>query len=289
MGWFQQATRGEKLILLANKGINKGRGSAESRAEARKRVDELGAWMDLHSGSAQELRSRVNSVQDYCKSKGIITGDESNVIDMLRMSGIFGDFANLGYLTDDSESKPLGFHVNDHVRTRWTADDASLMAAFGPVGSQTILENAPQSTGSQIVALGGDRFLVTFLDDDNARDRQQAYTLKYTVYDAAAGTWTAPQILQNDGTADSQAHLTDAGDRIIVTWTSVAQEKFEALKKQIASELEAQFGGPVTDAMVQIALEQDPARLLEMTDVFTACFDKASGTFGPIEQLTSSS
>ena len=286
MGWFQQATRGEKLILLANKGINKGRGSAESRAEARKRVDELGAWMDLYSGNAQELRSRVNSVQDYCKSKGIITKDESNVIDMLRMSGIFGDFANLGYLTDDSESKPLGFRVNDHVRTRWTADDASLMAAFGQVGSQTILENAPQSTGSQIVALGGDRFLVTFLDDDNARDRQQAYTLKYTVYDAAAGTWTAPQILQNDGTADSQAHLTDAGDRIIVTWTSVAQEKYEALKTQIASELEAQYGMPATDALVQDALEQDPARLLGMMDVFTACFDKASRTFGPIEQLT---
>ena len=286
LGWFQQATRGEKLILLANKGINEGRGSEEGRAEARRRVDELGAWMNLYTGTAQDLRSRVNSVQDFCRSKGIITKAEYNMIDMIRMSGIIGGAINQANLTDDPEDKPLSFHVNDHVRTRWTADDASLMAAFGQVSSQTILENAPQSTGSQIVALGGDRFLVTFLDDDNARDRQQAYALKYTVYDANAGTWTAPQILQNDETADSQAYLTDAGDRIIVTWTSVAQEKYEALKTQIASELEAQNGEPATDALVQNALEQDPVRLLGKMDVFTACFDKTSETFGPIEQLT---
>lgn len=286
LGWFQQAARGEKLILLANKGINADRGTAATRAEARKRVDELAAWMDLYTGSSQDLRHRVNDVQDYCRDKGIITWSESNMIDMIRMSGIIGGAINQANLTEDAESKTLGFHVNDHVNSRWAADDASLMAAFGQVNSRTILENAPQSTGSQIIALGGNRFLVTFLDDDNTRDRQQAYTLKYTVYDANKGTWTAPQIIQNDATADSRANLVDAGDKIIITWTSIAQEKYETLKTQVAEELTAQNGEPASDALVQDALEHDPARVLAMMDVFTVRFDKRTGKIGPIEQLT---
>ena len=286
LGWFQQASRAEKLILLANKGINAGRGTAAARAEARRQVDELAAWLDLYTGSYQDVRKRVNAVQEYCYDNGIITWNEYNLIDMLRMSGIVGGAINQAYLTENPQDTSLSFHVNDHVNSNWVADDASLMSAFGQVSSHPVLENAPASTASKIIALGDNRFLVTFLNDDNTRDRQQAYALSYSVYDANAGTWTAPKVIQEDETADSSANLVDAGDKVIVTWTSVAQEKYDALKAQVAEELAAQNGSPATDGLVQDALERDPSRLLEKMDVFTALFDKATGTFGPIEQLT---
>lgn len=286
LGWFQQASRAEKLILLANKGINAGRGTAAARAEARKQVDDLAAWLDLYTGGYQDVRQRVNAVQEYCYKNGIITWNEYNMIDMLRMSGVIGGAINQAVLTEDAQDKSLSFHVNDHVNSNWVANDASLMAAFGQVSSHPILENAPASTASKIIALGDNRFLVTFLDDDVTRDRQQAYTLKYTVFDANAETWTEPKAIQLDETADSSANLVDAGDKIIVTWTSIAQEKYDALKAQVADELTAQNGAAATDGLVQDALERDPARLLEKMDVFTVLFDKETCTFGPIEQLT---
>lgn len=147
------------------------------------------------------------------------------------------------------------------------------------------MENAYGQPSSKIIGIGGNRFLMTFLDDTASRDAMQAATLKWTVYDANNDSWTAPQTVQNDSTADGRPHLADAGDKVILTWSSIAEEKYEALKADVAAELGMATNTDLTP-LVQDVLEKDPARVMACMDIFTAEFDKATQTFGPIEQLT---
>ena len=288
-GWlqyFQQMTRANNLIHFIKQNIDEDYVPDEYKAEAKARVDELAAYVDQYSGDGPTLRKKVNALQSWARGHHALGLTESRRVDAIRMGGIVGNIMEAVMLTGDDDSDPR-FHVNDHVDSEWVAgDDASLMAAFGPVESRKLMDDAPSQPGSQIIALGGNRFLVAFLDDDPSRERQQAYTLKYTVYDANAGTWTQPKTIQDDGTADSQANLVDAGDKIIVSWTSVAPEKLAALKDKVAAELKQKTGDTASESQIEAALEGDPARLLELMDVFTVQFDKSACTLGPIEQLT---
>ena len=89
------------------------------------------------------------------------------------------------------------------------------------------------------------------------------------------------------GTADSKPSLVDAGDKLILSWASIAPAKYQALLDEIAAELRAESGAAEASAMlVQEALEEDPARVMMAMDIFTVEFDKASRRFGPITQLT---
>ncbi|MBR4132712.1 MAG: S-layer homology domain-containing protein, partial [Oscillospiraceae bacterium] len=288
-GWlqyFQQMTRANNLIHFIKQNIDEDYVPDEYKAEAKARVDELAAYVDQYSGDGPTLRKKVNALQSWARGHHALGLTESRRVDAIRMGGLVGNIMEAAMLTGDEEASDQHFHVNDHVDSEWVADDASLMAAFGPVESRKLMDNAPSQPASQIIALGGNRFLVAFLDDDTSRERQQAYTLKYTVYDANAGTWTQPRTIQDDGTADSQANLVDAGDKIIVSWTSVKPEKLAALKDKVAAELKQKTGYTAGASEIEAALESDPARLLELMDVFTAQFDKSACTLGPIEQLT---
>ena len=95
-------------------------------------------------------------------------------------------------------------------------------------GISTItVENAYAQPSSKIISIGNNKFLMVFLDDTASRDTMQAATLTWTVYDASSDTWTTPQVVQNDSTADGRPHLADAGDKVILTWASIAEDKYE--------------------------------------------------------------
>ena len=154
---------------------------------------------------------------------------------------------------------------------------------FRPVSTSELVKNAFTQTSAQIQLIGENRYLVVFLDDDVSRDRQQAAALKYTIYNAADDSWAmTPQILQDDGTADSKPNLIDAGDKLILSWASTTPEKYAALKASFA----AQLGVEPDDPEVTEAMEDDPARVMSQMDIFCAEFRKDTGAFGSIEQLT---
>ena len=289
-GWlqyFQQMTRANNLIHFIKQNIDEGYCPERYRAEAQTRVDELAAYVDQYTGDGPILRKKVNALQSWAEDHHALGATESRRVDAIRMGGLIGNIMEAVMLTDGEDPSNQNYHVNDHVDSSWVAgDDASLMAAFGPVESRKLMDNAPSQPSSQIIALGGNRFLVAFLDDDTSRERQQAWVLKYTVYDANAGTWTEPKAIQNDGTGDSQANLVDAGEKIIISWTSIVPEKLQALKDEVAAEYKRKTGYTATEDQILLELEADPARLLELMDVFTVQFDKNACTLGSIEQLT---
>ena len=155
------------------------------------------------------------------------------------------------------------------------------MAAYQAVRSTPIMQDAYAQPSSKIVGIGDNRFLMVFLDDEPSRDNIMAAQLKWTIYDALNDTWTVPRAVQNDHTADGKPSLVDAGDKVILSWASPTDAKYTALKEEVVQEINSS-----NEAMVQTALENDPARVMSTFDIFTVEFDKSSRSFGSITQLT---
>ena len=297
-GWlqyFQQMRRANILIHFINEEIEEHRGSQAARDECRRLADELGAYVDAYQGTGKALKKKVDYLNDYAYDHGVTRPEHWARVNMIRQGGLLGNLAEsyYGWMMEDDGQNTL-FHTRDHVDSQWVAgEDASLMAAFGPVSTAKLVQNAVSQPAAQIAALGSNRFLVVFLDDDGSRERQQANVLKWTVYDVDANTWTVPQTVQDDGTADGRANLIDGGDKLILTWPSIAREKYDALKLTVAKELdvadyneETEIYTITDDTAVLRILETNPDRVMSAMDIFTAEFSKTSQTFGPIIQLT---
>ena len=291
-GWteyFQEVRRANLLITYVRNGVNKGwsRGNSTTRGEARRRADALAALVDDRNTTVNinSLKAQIKSLREYAYYNNIITWTENNRVQMNKQGGVIGAALDTAALSGYQETTL--FHTRDHVSSRWVAgDSAQLMSAFSAVNTERVLENAPAQTASRILGIGNNKFLMVFLDDDTSRERMQANVLKWTVYDANSDTWTDPVVVQNDATADGKPNLTDAGDKIILSWASITDAKYQALKDTVAAELKAADGVDPTDYLLQETLEADPVRVMAQMDIFTAEFDKNSQTFGPVEQLT---
>ena len=283
-GWMyftQQARRGNNLIHMINDRINGSHGSAEARAQCRTMADALAAHIDNVDIDGDALKKEVNALRDYAYDKGVIDKDQRNRVNMLRVGGAAGVIEDWVMLNSDKASEH--FHTRNHVDSRWVAgENASLQGAFSPVVTSTLMKNAYPQTAAQIQPIGGNRFLVVFIGDGTTRDRMQATQLMWTVYDASGDSWTEPAVVQNDDTADGRPNLIDAGDKLVLSWSSIAPGKLADL----AAEVKQELGEGASDADVQAALEADPSRVMALSDIFSVEFDKQDQTFGAIEQLT---
>ncbi|HAG04226.1 MAG TPA: hypothetical protein DCG28_02190 [Lachnospiraceae bacterium] len=317
MSYFTRVRQGNLLITFINLGINKGNGTPEARQYCREKADELAELIDSGKGDKNSLLALIKPLKDYAFHNNIISWTQWSRVNMNKQAGLIGsmlnarDTENWGAMGDvidmfsadddgkiysenemdkafsDSENIVKKLHVNDHVNSKWVADkNVGLYAAYGPVNTETLMDDAIENPSSEIISLGNNNFLMVFLGDDTTRDRQMRSALMWTVYNASTDTWTTPQKLQDDGTADGKVHLCDAGDKIIVSWTSIPESKYAELREDVAAELKAANGEEPNEDEIQYELEANPSRVLMNMDVFSAEFDKSSHNFGNIEQLT---
>ena len=298
-GWMaclQEVRRAKTLLTFVNNGIAKGNGSETARNHCSKLAGELKAMIGNRETLVTDtLTAKISELKKYAYNNDVISWTQRNRVDMNRQGGVIGgiieevdfDEGIIGSLFSD-EDEGVRFHTRDHVQSKWVAgSDASLMAGFQSVHSEILEENAYAQTASRIMAIGDNRYLMVFLEDDTSRDRQQAGKLVYTVYDAGDDTWTAPKAVQNDSTVDGKPSLVDAGDKLILTWASISEQKYSALKDEVGRELAALNGGTAPDdEEIQMELEADPIRVMMQMDVFCVEFNKKTATFGAIEQLT---
>ena len=281
MYYFQEYRRATKCITYVESGISKGKGSDSAQAQARELIVELRAMMNAEKDvDGDDLRSKTYELKDYAYNNDIIDWVIKNTIETNSQSGIAGMIIN-GVTMDDDDGSGIRYHTNGHVDSQWVAGDGQLMAAYQAVRSTPIMEDAYAQPSSTIVGIGDNRFLMVFLDDEPSRDNIMAAQLKWTIYDATNDTWTVPQAVQNDHTADGKPSLVDAGDKVILSWASPTDAKYDALKNAVAEEI-----GSDNNALIQVALENDPARVMSTFDIFTVEFDKSSRSFGSITQLT---
>ena len=286
-GWgeyMQEIQRGQRCIQIVEKQIDKGKGSSEARTYTLNLIKQYWDFVDNRMGDADDIRDLWKEIRDYAYDNGIIDKDMKIFIDMLRAGGLAGSIEG-AILMDDANAHR--FLIRDHVDSKWVADEiGDLMGAFSPVESRTIMENAYVGANPKIQSIGGDRYLMVFLDDDPDRDRLQAGKLMWTVYDANDNSFTEPQTVQDDVTLDTAPFLADAEDKVVLAWSSINPEKYEALIDEVRDELAEMIGAQYDDDIVQIALEEDPSRLSNLLDVYCVEFDKDSESFGSIEQLT---
>lgn len=134
--------------------------------------------------------------------------------------------------------------------------------------TKTLISDSYDSSDPKIVSYDSngddvkDKALLIYLDDDSSRNDLDRSVLKYMIYDANTNTnqWSTPRVLQDDGTADFSPNMVDIdNEKIIVSWAS---------RKT-----------PVNDSTPK-------ANLLKDMEIYSVFFDKASGTFKTIEQLT---
>lgn len=108
-----------------------------------------------------------------------------------------------------------------------------------------VLDEGTQYNGSDSMQI------MFFLDSDAA-----GINLKYSIY--ANGEWSAPTLVDNDGTNDDTPQIEDLGDKLLVTWSSE---------------------GANVD-------ETDYAARLNSRDIKSVFFDKAAMTFGDVQFVT---
>ena len=291
MEYFQEVRRANKCISYVLTGVKKGRGTEADRQTAISYCDQLADMVDAYSYDVDTISDNTYRLKDWAYDHDIIDWVTKNTIEMNKQGGIVGTVIN-AVIQDDS-GVGYGYRTNPHVHSEWVAADGQLTAAYSPVNTADIVSDAYAQPMSKIIGIGGNRFLMTFMDDTLSRDAMQAATLKWTVYNANNDSWTAPQTVQNDRTADSRPFLADAGDKVILTWASATDEKYDALRLEMAKEIDkASYDASnetytiTDDVALAEYMETDPARVMNTFDIFTVEFDKKSESFGEITQLT---
>ncbi len=309
-GWmacFQEVNRAKSVRTFVKNGIARGDGSDEARRICQQKVDELSAILDDREHLTTELVStKGNELRHYAYDNGVITWLEFCRAWMNRQGGIIGgiieeDLFDEGIIGGNSSSVTkhparaaertgdvgLSLRTRAHVNSQWVAQNTPRRSAFRPVHTETLQRNAYTQTASRIMAIGNNQYLMVFLGDNADRDLQMAGQLFYTIYDANTDVWTTPKAIQNDATVDGKPSLTDAGDKIILTWSSIPDAKYAELKKTVAGELTPlnQGKAPSEDDVLS-ALEADPVRVMALMEVYAVSFDKAAKRFDQIEQLT---
>lgn len=132
-------------------------------------------------------------------------------------------FLNLASSAAKSGAEPQ-LRARNSENAEWVApmdNGIQLLSTFEENETKTLIENSYDHADPQIVALGENKFMVVFVGDaGDDRDDYNRTAVMYTVYNGDNATWSKPVIIQNDNTADFEPDVVDAGENILVTWTS---------------------------------------------------------------------
>lgn len=176
--------------------------------------------------------------------------------------------AKYGYYADIEKKENKAGLKAENVKLRerntkpsiWSAKEArNTRSSFEQSGTETLLTNGYDYADPQLIEMNNNEILMLFLDDDKSRSNLNRTTLKYSIYKNCG--WSKPITIQNDGTADFEPNVIDAGDKVIISWTS---RNPEIVMNDNISEVE----------------------YLKGMEVYTTTFDKNTHELGVIEQLT---
>ena len=127
------------------------------------------------------------------------------------------------------------------------------------MNTTTLQTNVFEGSTPQIAAVG-DTMVMTFVQDDPARDDYNRMRLVYSVYDPAAKTWSAPQPVCDDGFNDVYPVLKSDGANAYVAWQKICRTLDET-----------------TDSTDDIC---------DATEIYLAKFNAATGAFEQAAQIT---
>lgn len=137
----------------------------------------------------------------------------------------------------------------------------ALDEALDNTTEREIIRGIGEDFTSRIVNLGNNNYLMVYIDDAAERNDVNKSALYYII--SRNGTWSAPEMVDDDGTADFGPQICKLADGdVYVTWTNLS----EALPE-----------------------DADVNAELKVADIKGVEFDTSSLTFGTPEELTKSS
>ena len=147
----------------------------------------------------------------------------------------------------------------DYLNNRgtWNGGGGVSLFAAGPQ-SDVLQSGAYPDSDIQMADIGGGNVLAIFIDDDiNRALAVNAPALFYSIWNGTS--WSAPQLIEDDNTADNAPVMFDLGDSVYVAW-STANTEFDD--------------------------DADVLDVLSSYDIHGAFFTKADSSFGDIQEIT---
>lgn len=171
-----------------------------------------------------------------------------------------GKLTGESYLYDSLDEFKLSGITSGGVSAWNTAIKLASIEGTSGITESSLLDNSYQNPETQYVDLGDGSRLAVFIQQDVSREAQNATAVYYAIKNAD-GTWSAPQIIENDGTSDDSLVVYDIPEqnKVFIAWS----DSYKAF-----------------DADVGL-LEALNAR--DITGVF---FDKTTKTMSAVEEVT---
>ena len=127
--------------------------------------------------------------------------------------------------------------------------------------SEKTLQTGVYSGANPSIASCGSATVAVWTQDDPARDDYNRLCAVYSVYDSAADTWTAPRAIYDNGCNSYTPTVSSDGEHIYVAW----QQANRTLTEPDCGDYKA---------------------LLNATEIYSAVYDAADGTFTGVSRLT---
>lgn len=161
------------------------------------------------------------------------------------------DLASLEIYPDFGYTEVLSIDTPDtYTINREYLSDLSLMSEDG----MTINGNVYPYSNVRTESLGDGRVIMVWLDDDTSRSSMDRTALYYSILEN--GVWSAPEQIDNDGTADFDFDLKAYGSRAAVVWQNTNSHlDDDASIEDTAAAVElsyAEFDGSTWSAPVNI-------------------------------------
>lgn len=163
------------------------------------------------------------------------------------------DLKNVEIIPKPRPSEQSVFVANDNI------DNNLYGASYEEEFAKTLIKDSYDMSEPQIIKYNDDKALLVYIDDDKNNKDIDRTVLQYMIYDFTNNTWTSPQNIFSDKTADFSPTVCDAGDKILVSWSS----RYQTIQD-----------------------DKQYKELIEKMEIYTVFFDKATETFGEIERLT---
>lgn len=173
-----------------------------------------------------------------------------------------GDDIPVTTYSDENEYGDENVYLRERTTgdSQWVANaNEGIMPFSGFITSNetTLVTNSYERPDSQVVNLGNGDYMLVFIDTDSSRGELERNVMKFAIY--RNGQWSDPSVIQDDGTADFQPSVADAGENVAVAW--------------ISSDISVEKTG-------------DPIQYLTTMEVYTTLINKATGEVGEITRLT---
>lgn len=114
------------------------------------------------------------------------------------------------------------------VKSKWIGSSqsqkSSLKKGTGSGTEETVLETGVYENTETKLVQAGDTKMLFWLEDDTNRSTINGSKLVYSVYDNVNEDWSAPQAVDDDGTADFAPSVITDGEKIYVAWQNISKE-----------------------------------------------------------------